>query len=227
LIFYFISFIFIIYLYFIFVYLYACLAPPAVVEFWKALPNAKLMKDKGKKKADGETSVEPTFLELTAGTYFLGEEKFGTRLFVRECYKELAEVTFGIIESGSNLVIAGNPGIGKSVFLFYFLYLLRVAEPDPTVVVYRHLEKRWYLFSKEGIFTHVGAAKGQKALDKYLTNPNTWYLVDTATPLEVKAKTLLLSSPYVQRYKEFRKTNARIRFMPIWSKEEIDICRKV
>lgn len=96
-----------------------------------------------------------------------------------------------------------------------------------TVVVYRHLEKRWYLFSKDGISTQVGEAKGQEVFDKYLADPNTWYLVDTATPLEVKAKTVLLSSPYVQRYKEFRKTNADIRFMPVWSKEDIDICRRV
>eukprot|EP00026_Physarum_polycephalum_P003866 Phypoly_transcript_03882.p1 GENE.Phypoly_transcript_03882~~Phypoly_transcript_03882.p1 ORF type:complete len:429 (+),score=66.04 Phypoly_transcript_03882:89-1375(+) len=201
-------------------------APHAVVEFWNALPNAKLTeyKGKGKKKADGN-KVEPTFLELTVGTYFLGEKKFGSRLLVRECYKELIEVTFGIIEGGSDLVITGNPGIGKSFFLFYFLYLLRVKDPDATVVVYRHLENRWYLFSKDGISTQVGA-KGQEVFDKYLTDPNTWYLVDTATPLEVKAKTLLLSSPYVQQYKEFRKTNAHICFMPVWSKEEIDICRQ-
>ena len=80
--------------------------------------------------------------------------------------------------------------------------------------------KRWNLHTG-------GEAKGQEMFDKYLADPNTWYLVDTATLLEVKAKTVLLSSPYAQRYKEFRKTNADIRFMPVWSKEDIDICRRV
>lgn len=171
---------------------------------------------------------EGTFLELPSGTTFLGLQKFGSRMFVRECYSELAEVTFGIMEGGSNLIITGNPGIGKSFFLFFFMYLLRTQAPDATVVLYRHLEDQWYLFSKDTILI---ASKEQLesilTIKEHLRDPSTWYLVDTATPLEVNAKTLLVTSPYVQRYKEFRKTNADIRFMPVWSKEEIEICRKV
>lgn len=185
---------------------------------------------KGKKKAgkggEEEGAHGGTFLDLEPGTFFLGDEKLGSKLFVRECYQELAEVTMGIIESGYNLVITGNPGIGKSFFLFFFMYFLCLQEETPTIVLYRHLEKVWYLFSEDGVFVEV-EANGHSAFKKYLDNPNTWYLVDTAQPLQVKAKTLLVSSPYVERYKEYLKTKAKLRFMPIWNKKEIDICRKV
>eukprot|EP00026_Physarum_polycephalum_P004352 Phypoly_transcript_04370.p1 GENE.Phypoly_transcript_04370~~Phypoly_transcript_04370.p1 ORF type:complete len:622 (+),score=82.74 Phypoly_transcript_04370:133-1998(+) len=202
-------------------------APPTVVKFWNELSNAKLTEGKGKgKKKASDKIAEPTFLELASGTHFLGDERLGSKLFVRGSYKGLAAVTFGILDGGKNAVITGNPGIGKSFFLFYFLYLLQVREPEATVVVYRHLEKRWYLFSKEGAFTQVGEAEGYAVLEPYLMDPNAWYLVDTATPLRVRAKTLLVSSPYEKRYKEFCKENTHIRYMPIWNKAELDICRQ-
>jgi hypothetical protein len=167
-------------------------------------------------------------LELGTGVYFLGDEKLGSKLFVRMCYQELAEVTMGILESGYNLVITGNPGIGKSYFLFFFMHYLRQIEGEPTVVLYRHLEKRWYLFAKEEVLVAKDSDfPAVSMIQNRLDDPNTWYLVDTAEPLQVKAKTLLVSSPYVERYKEFRKTRARIRFMPVWSKKDLDICRRV
>jgi len=212
----------------------SCAASQATIDFWNLPPQATLTSRvngsrKGKEKRQGEESVENiegTFLDLGAGVHFLGDEKLGSKLFVRECYQELAEVTMGIVESGYNLVITGNPGIGKSYFLLFLMHFLRLKEQEPTVVLFRHLEMKWYLFSKGGVLVIEKATGSPKAFRKYLDDLNTWYLVDTAQPLQVKAKTLLVSSPYVERYKEFRKTQAMIRFMPIWSKEDIDICRK-
>jgi hypothetical protein len=184
---------------------------------------------KGKQKAgkgDVEGTQGGTFLDLELGTFFLGDKNLGSKLFVRKCYQELAEVTMGVVESGYNLVITGNPGIGKSFFLFFFMHFLHQQEANPTIVLFRHLERRWYLFSKGEVLLTV-EADGPSVFQKYLDDPNTWYLVDTAQPLQVNAKTLMVSSPYVERYKEYLKTKAQLRFMPIWSKEEIDICRKV
>ena len=210
-------------------------ASQATIDFWNSLLNAKVMsgleeEQKGKEKQQGEAAknIEASFLDLGTGVFFLGDEKLGSKMFVRECYKELAEVTMGIIESGYNLVITGNPGIGKSYFLFYFMHYLRQVEEEPTVVLYRHLEEKWYLFSNARILV-VSKEDLQSILmiKRLLDDPNTWYLIDTAEPLQVKAKTLLVSSPYVERYKEFLKTKAEMRFMPIWSKEDLDICRTV
>ncbi len=90
------------------------------------------------------------------------------------------------------------------------MYLLRAKDSNVTVVLYRHLKKQWYLFSNEGISVVEKATRSPKPFQKYLADPNTWYLVDTAMPLEVKAKTVLVLSPYVQQYKEFQKTNTRV-----------------
>jgi len=111
------------------------------VDFWNSLPQAKITlalkeEQKGKGKQQGETTHDSgsTFLELEPGVFFLGDEKLGSNMFVRECYKELAEVTMQIIDSGYNLVIAGNPGIGKSYFLFYFMHYLHHVEREPIVI---------------------------------------------------------------------------------------------
>lgn len=199
---------------------------PDVVAFWNTLPSAQLIGAYGNYENPDESG--DMCLKLPDDTYFIGDQKFGSMMFVRDCYQELAEVTFEIMESGNNLVITGIAGIGKSFFLFYFLYRLRLREAAPTVVLYRHLEKRWYLFSNNGVLTaELEQIETILSIKKYLDNRNTWYLVDTDTPLERKAKTLLMTSPYVDRFKEFRKTNCDIRFMPVWNKEELSKCRLV
>lgn len=215
------------------------IASQELIDFWNSLLNPTITsdwnetqegKDKGKGKSkdkgEGEGTADDltgTFLDLGANVYFLGNRELGSKLYLRKCYQELLEDTVGTISSGSNVVITGTPGIGKSYFLFFFMCHLRTTEPEANVILYRGSEEKWYLFLKEGVFT-----ASKKHFDtKYMDDPNTWYLVDEALPLQVRAKTLLVSSPYKETYKEFRKTNVRIKYMPIWSKEEIDICRRV
>lgn len=118
--------------------------------------------------------------------------------------------------------------MGKTYFVNYFLYHILTKEENPTIVVYRHLELRWYLFSQEGTYVISGKEKGAVELEQYLYNPTTWYLVDTDQPLEVAAKTMLVSSPYSSYYKDFLNTDkATMRYMPVWTQDEIESCRKV
>jgi hypothetical protein len=144
-------------------------------------------------------------LELDPGTFFFGRESLGSKLFVRKSYEELAEIIFELLSSGGKVALTGNPGVGKTYFVNYFLYYILTKEKNPTVVVYRHLEERWYLFSQGGTAVIPGKNRGARELDDYLTDPATWYLVDTDQPLERDAKTLLVSSPYSNRYKDFLK----------------------
>src|SRR6185312_2887178 len=59
-----------------------------------------------------------------------------------------------------------------------------------------------------------------------LANPDTWYLLDTESPTQVPAITILVCSPSPKIYKEFRKMlNSTIRYMPPWTWEEIVKCR--
>ena len=67
-------------------------------------------------------SEDQDWLSLPCGTFFLGDERLGSCLYVREAYVKLAEVLENMRESGvMNVVISGNPGVGKRYFAIYML----------------------------------------------------------------------------------------------------------
>lgn len=166
----------------------------------------------------GANVTEDT-LELTKDTFFLGDAELGSKLFIRPCYKELSEIIFGGASSGAlrNIVVTGTPGIGKSVFGFYLLYLLRCQ--GRTVVFER--KRSWYRFSDDGV------AEGEWSSFKtagYLNEDMAWYLSDPDDrPFEgFRGVTVVLVSPKGFRYHEFLKQSKSIRFfMGVWSLNEL------
>src|SRR3954454_2565366 len=54
-------------------------------------------------------------------------------LFIRECYKDFANLAFDV--NISNLRITGNPGIGKTLFSYYLLYQFAIYKE--TVIYHR------------------------------------------------------------------------------------------
>jgi hypothetical protein len=92
-----------------------------------------------------------------------------------------------------------------------------------TVVYQRHAFEHWYLFTPNG-----QVACGPKtALPRVLQDSNTWYLVDTDSPLQHYARTVMVSSPCKDHYKEFMKLDVCVLYMPIFSLDEIHECRKI
>eukprot|EP00842_Homolaphlyctis_polyrhiza_P001067 jgi/Hompol1/1961/HPOL_005797-RA len=78
-------------------------------KFWIQLRNARL---------------EDDMLTLPPGVYFLGDPSLGSSLFVRHCFKEIA---LGIEQSlhwQRGMVITGTPGMGKTFFGLWMLYLI-------------------------------------------------------------------------------------------------------
>ena len=59
----------------------------------------------------------------------------------------------------------------------------------------------------------------------FLGQKDVWYIVDTREPMEYRAKTILICSPQKIYYKMFDTLGIDVRFMPVWSPAEIDICR--
>ena len=59
-------------------------------------------------------------------TFIQSNEKKSCDIFIRECQIELWEEVFRYLESNedSHSVVTGNPGIGKSRSMSYFLKLL-------------------------------------------------------------------------------------------------------
>ncbi|RHZ89298.1 hypothetical protein Glove_16g200 [Diversispora epigaea] len=172
-----------------------------LVNLWNALKNTKLNK-------------QDEFLHLSGGTSFLGDLNI---LYIRKCYRELLEIVFD--ENIKRLRITGNPGIGKSIFTYYILY--KLAQRNKTIV-YNHLGHTFIIFEKEkAIYVD------KSVIRTYIHNPDVWYIIDATEPEKVEAKTILVCSPRKDHYRNFDKyVGAKIRYMPIWSREEIETCRE-
>ncbi|CAG8825290.1 24523_t:CDS:1, partial [Dentiscutata erythropus] len=154
---------------------------------------------------------------LPEGAYFLGDKDQVTILYIRKCYIHLADIVFN--EKIHRCRITGNPGIGKTFFGFYLLYFL---SRQNKTIVYHKARQCPILFNKQHIFCSNDIFDFKEYLDK----ADVWYIVDGQQPFEVRAKTILFCSPQKRHYKEFDKmVETTIRFMPVWSWNEINECR--
>ena len=210
-------------------------APPRVTVFWQQLPHAVLT---------------DSVLRLAAGTNFLGDAKLGGALFVRDDYRGMLEELQVLIASGTDkVVVSGNPGIGKSWFGLFLLYALATSQPRVRVLWEASCKQRRYLFRggdpvvlQGNLDAFAGAlddgetwcvcARGQLS-GRNLCSPSQAcrcgrYIVDEVDrggPVDAVAKTVVLSSPTRSNYKRFLKfIGSTIRFMPVWSWEEIQAC---
>jgi hypothetical protein len=171
--------------------------------FWRALKNAS----------------HKEFLELTENTQFLGKEYGPSALFIRNCYLDLKNVIFD--DKINKLRITGNPGIGKSFFGYYLLYLLAIKN---TTVVYDHCKESDPFVFEGGKDAFISSSQEIKG---YLRDSSVWYIVDGKEPKSVNAKTILICSPKREHYKHFDNYEGKVtmRYVPIWSWKEIDVCR--
>ena len=175
-------------------------------EFWNALITC-------------ETPIEENHvIQLPANVFILGNPNLGSSIFIRPCYPELLATALAIIANTPHLVILGNPGIGKTYF--GYVLLLYLARSGVTVVYESGKENARYLFSSNGIFT---GTKDDFRSD--LSETSTFYIVDASKPVDVAAKTILLSSPRREVWYKFSDDHCTIRYMPIWSHAEIECCR--
>ena len=166
-------------------------------------------------------TVTDHILQLPDGVSFLGDENLGNKLLIRQCYRDLQEIIFDGAKIGTlkKIVVTGTPGIGKSVFNFYLLYLLRLQ--GKTVLF--NLKDIWYRFSDEGA-ERVGNPKN------YFLDENGWFLCDPENKPtgSFRGITVVTVSPEEERTKEFLKMADSIKlFMSPWSLEELKMCRKL
>eukprot|EP00644_Phytophthora_capsici_P011907 jgi/Phyca11/106457/e_gw1.12.537.1 len=184
------------------------LNPPDLVAFWRAFQAI-------------DTKIEAdSVIALPEGTFILGNPKVGSRIYIRPCYPQLWEVCWHIIHHETpNLVILGNPGIGKTYF--GYLLLLFLARLGKTVVYESRRTKRRFLFSR-----NVVIKGSQQDFDDILEQDTTYYVVDAMEPREFQARTILVTSPDRDVWYTFNKISCQTRYMPVWTEQEIFSCRE-
>ena len=147
-----------------------------------------------------------------------------TALLIRESYVGLFEkIIDNLSRKLHRMAISGNPGIGKSLFLFYVMWRLSFMENVGTVVLRRAKDnEKIYIFTKSRCWYIMG---NNKEFDDILGLRDTWYLTDNLLPVpgEVKAVTILVSSSSRKYYADFIKYSATdsLRYLPVWTFEEL------
>ena len=156
--------------------------------------------------------------------------KLPTSIYVRRCYLELYDIVTGMmLENNQKLpaiLFTGIPGIGKSMFLIYFL--CRYSEDV------RFVDKRFAFEFHSGRYNYYVPFGPAGQYICYSDSPESkcpcldiLVVADIAepTPPWIHAKwTLIFSSPNPLRYKEFMKGPHSCTFtLPTWSQEELSL----
>ncbi|EFA82495.1 hypothetical protein PPL_04920 [Heterostelium album PN500] len=198
------------------------------LEFWRTLHSA---------------SIDPAvnILSLPVGVYFMGNSVKRSSIYVRDCYVELKDQIYAefdqyevnststpTTDSMNGFVITGNPGTGKSCFLFYIMYL--IARVKGTMVVHSIHAKNadsYYLYTYVGGIPVV--RRGPKSdFITLLSLRSTFFLVDSKEETNVAAKTIIVSSPDPRINKHFLNNVGTTRwYMPPWCKSELDHVRPI
>ena len=163
-------------------------------------------------------------------------DRFGAAtpmILVRECYKELYELVTAEMLSPSrktydrsvlkpSFLFTGVPGIGKSVFMIYFL--CRYSKDD------RFPDKRFAAEFEKGEYCYYRPAKEageyffSEQIDKATLRDILLVVdMDDSTQPRVHAKyTLIFSSPNPKRYKHFIINSFGITYtLPTWTENEL------
>jgi hypothetical protein len=164
-----------------------------------------------------EINEKDLFLKLSDAN-ILGEQGGTSTLFIRNCYRDLSTIVLN--DTKQRMRITGNPGIGKTYFGYYLLYLL--ARRGATILYENVAKKSSYVFDGEEAFRTYDKI----ITDSYKSRRDVWYIVDGMEPEKVNAKTILVSSPKKSHFEHFDKySTVTIRYMPEWSLYEIHTCK--
>ncbi|CAL5221779.1 g4032 [Coccomyxa viridis] len=113
-----------------------------------------------------------------------------------------------------------KPGIGKGLFLCYLMWEL--ARLKRTFIYEKRDAETLVLFTPTGVFE--GPLTAFRA---ELDDAQTWYLVDGHMPMVVKAKTVLVTPPDWDVWKDtIKRADCIWRYMPTWDPEEIETARQ-
>ncbi len=175
---------------------------------------------------------EPFFESVCVATETDGWISFGGKipstslnnLYIRECYRTIASSIYPDINKA---VITGTPGIGKSLFLIYFLWKL-VKEGKRVLFIYHPYNI--YYDGKGGVFWF---ASGHLPLENDILfwNDTLWCLFDAKCkrehhlfkfPFEL-CNFIVSTSPQREMLNDFKKPpEPHVFYMPTWTEDELE-----
>ena len=172
-----------------------------LVRFWRHIREASISDDRLL------TFKEPfPFGECRGG--------LASTLYIRDSYEKLWKMIWEH-ERAVKFLVTGSPGTGKTLFLRYVMYRLAFAGVP---IILQMSTNTSNLFLGENVYR----CKGYPDHYGILSSEDTWYIVDSLEIEDVAAHSLMVSSPEVQKFKQYRKYRLyQEYYMPTWSLEEL------
>lgn len=140
--------------------------------------------------------IQNDVLHLPNDVTFLSKESLPSKLYVRTAYKDLHSLIHDACP-WSNVLVIGNPGIGKSFFALYELYLL-LQNGGATTIVYECLPLDIFMMltAQDLLYAGERLSRHHCEVEELLENSETYYLFDAGTrrnmfPYIVNAKTIV------------------------------------
>ncbi len=165
---------------------------------------------------------------LQSARWFALPKNKKSKLFVRQCYEKLLEkvkVAWSS-ENGYHVLLLGTPGTSKSFFVNYVAYKL-LSEPRQFHVIICH--DTWIVSVNPADNLRIG--KSLHDFEDLLEISDSVVLYDCSKtnsqpPFMASCKVLAASSHNPGQYKDFRKFFCTTFCMPLWSLDELELCRQ-
>eukprot|EP00953_Heterococcus_sp_UTEX-ZZ885_P039879 20413-Heterococcus_DN1.PRE.1 len=182
----------------------AMIGPEELQEFFRALPQARL--DKNKK-----------VLTLSDNTVFLGTYELN-EIYVRDCYSDLYELVMN--SDIHSTLITGTPNIGKSICAFYFMW--RLLSEGKTVIY--QLDDEYYRLGDGGVFRGTWETFFDA---RFFDDKDVWCLIDPIEKAQHRGagRCVAFVTLYPKRYRHYlngrASRHATTFIMSPWSYAEV------
>jgi hypothetical protein len=200
-----------------------------ICSFISDIPGVKLEKVDMKRLDANEdlTLIEEGWVLKSARWFALPKEE-KSKLFVRQCYEKLLEkvMTAWSTPNGYHVLLIGTPGTSKTFFVNYVAYKL-LSKPRDFHVIICHNSR--FVSVDPGNSIEIGWSLMD--FDDLVNRKGTVILYDCSNtnsdpPYMANAKVLAASSPNKNQYKDFTKYFCTTLCMPLWSLDELELCRQ-
>lgn len=170
---------------------------------------------------------------LDSARWFASKKRIKTKMFVRLCYVSLLQMIQEkwSDETSNHILLLGTPGTGKTFFLNYVAYILLSQKRDFDVIISFNGLALWVGPGDEHQLQQLQGGKIPLEFQDLLYKEHTVVLYDCTgesdcePPEFATCKVLVTSSPDARKYKQYRKDQCQTFYMPLWTFEELELCR--